>query len=174
MVGVLGAVHGARRHRRGRWPATWEARVDYFIMRFIEMVLGLPYMLLVIILMAIFGRNTGEPLRGPRPGQLADRVPRWCAGRSSVLQEQRVRGGRQVVGAGPGRIIFRHLLPNTLGIIVVFATLRVPHLHHERVLPVLPGAGRIGTQACWGSLMGEGAGVACSCTRGACSSRRPR
>jgi len=60
------------------------------------------------------------------------------------------------VGAGTGRIIFRHLLPNTIGIIIVFATLRVPSfIMSESFLSYL-GLGISAPEASWGSLIKDG------------------
>jgi oligopeptide transport system permease protein len=60
------------------------------------------------------------------------------------------------MGAGPARIIFRHLLPNTLGVIIVFATLLLPNfIMNESFLSFL-GLGISAPDASWGTLVSEG------------------
>ena len=61
------------------------------------------------------------------------------------------------MGANSGRIIFRHLLPNTLGVIIIFATLSIPgFIMNESFLSFL-GLGVSAPLASWGSLVKDGA-----------------
>ena len=62
----------------------------------------------------------------------------------------------RVVGAGTGRIIFRHLIPNTLGVVVVFTTLQIPSfIMLESFLSYL-GLGVQAPMSSWGSLVRDG------------------
>jgi oligopeptide transport system permease protein len=63
------------------------------------------------------------------------------------------------MGASPARIIFRHLVPNTMGVIVVFSTLMVPQFIMTESFLSFLGLGVSAPLASWGSLVAEGAGV---------------
>ncbi|MBB6481132.1 ABC transporter permease [Spirochaeta isovalerica] len=127
-------------------------KVDYFISRFIEVMYGLPYMLLVIILMAIFGKNIFNLF-------IALSVVSWLTtarvmrGQIMSLKNSIFVEAARSMGASPARIIFKHLVPNTLGIIIVYATLRVPaFIMLESFLSFL-GLGVSAPYASWGSLI---------------------
>jgi oligopeptide transport system permease protein len=100
-------------------------KVDYIITRVIDVMYGLPYMMLVIILMAIFGRNIFNLFFALAIVSWLT-VARVVRGQIISLKNSEFVEAARSVGASTGRIIFRHLVPNTLGIIVVFTTLRIP------------------------------------------------
>jgi len=156
LVGVLGALFSVLIGIVvGSLAGYLGGKVDYLIMRFIEVLYGLPYMLLVIILMAIFGNN-------PINLFVALALVSWLTeaqvvrGQIISLKNSEFVEAAKSVGAGTGRIIFRHLLPNTIGIIIVFATLRVPtFIMSESFLSYL-GLGISAPAASWGSLIKDG------------------
>lgn len=156
LVGVLGALFSVLIGIVvGALAGYMGGKVDYFIMRFIEVLYGLPYMLLVIILMAIFGNN-------PVNLFVALALVSWLTeaqvvrGQIISLKNSEFVEAAKSVGAGTARIIFRHLLPNTIGIIIVFATLRVPSfIMSESFLSYL-GLGISAPEASWGSLIKDG------------------
>ena len=129
-------------------------QLDYIITRFIDVMYGLPYMLLVIILMALFGRNILNLF-------LALAIVSWLTearvvrGQIISLKNSEFVEAARSVGAGTGRIIFRHLVPNTLGVIVVFATLRIPSFIMQEAFLSFLGLGVQAPFASWGSLVGE-------------------
>jgi oligopeptide transport system permease protein len=130
-------------------------KTDYIIMRVVDVMYGLPYMLLVIIFMAIFGRNILNLF-------LALSVVSWLTvarvvrGQIITLKNAEFVEAARSMGAGTWRIILRHLVPNTLGIIIVFATLRIPtFIMMESFLSYL-GLGVSAPYASWGSLVKEG------------------
>lgn len=130
-------------------------KVDYLITRVIDVMYGLPYMMLVIILMAIFGRNIFNLFFALAIVSWLT-VARVVRGQIISLKNSEFVEAARSVGASTGRIIFRHLVPNTLGIIVVFTTLRIPSfIMMESFLSFL-GLGVQAPFASWGSLVSEG------------------
>ena len=132
-------------------------KVDYFISRFIEVMYGLPYMLLVIILMAIFGKNIFNLF-------IALSVVSWLTtarvmrGQIMSLKNSTFVEAARSMGASTPRIIFQHLVPNSLGILIVYATLRVPaFIMLESFLSFL-GLGVSAPYASWGSLIQDSIG----------------
>ena len=132
--------------------------LDNMIMRFVDIMYGLPYMLLVIIMMALFGRNILNLF-------VAVALISWITlcrvvrGQIISLKHAEFVEAARSMGAGPARIIFRHLTPNTLGVIVVFSTLMVPQFIMTESFLSFLGLGVSAPLASWGSLVAEGAGV---------------
>jgi oligopeptide transport system permease protein len=135
-------------------------RTDNLMMRIVDIMYGLPYMLIVIILMALFSKE----------GQSSIIILFVAIALVSWLTHARVVRGQIIslknaefveaaksMGASSRRIIFRHLLPNTLGVIVIFATLNIPSfIMNESFLSFL-GLGVSAPMASWGSLVRDGA-----------------
>jgi oligopeptide transport system permease protein len=128
--------------------------VDYMIMRVVDVMYGLPYMLIVIILMAIFGRSILNLF-------LALSLVSWLTvarvvrGQVISLKNSEFVEAARSMGASTGRIILRHLLPNTMGIIIVFTTLRVPSFIMMEAFLSFLGLGISAPYASWGSLVGD-------------------
>ena len=131
-------------------------------MRIVDVLYALPYMLVVIVLLAFFG----EPARRSDPAAPRSLFVALGAGvvaddgahrarPGAVAEEPGVRPG----GARDGRVdgrrsSSRHLVPNTLGPVIVYATLTVPSVMlHEAFLSFL-GLGVQAPLASWGSLAG--------------------
>jgi oligopeptide transport system permease protein len=111
-------------------------------------------MLLVIIFMAIFGKSLVNVFVALSLVSWLT-VARVVRGQIITLKNSEFVEAARSVGAGTVRIIFRHLVPNTLGIIIVFSTLRVPtFIMYEAFLSFL-GLGISAPYASWGSLVGD-------------------
>jgi oligopeptide transport system permease protein len=129
-------------------------KTDYLIMRFVDVMYGLPYMLLVIIMMAIFGRNIFNLF-------LALSLVSWLVvarvvrGQIISLKNSEFVEAARSMGASQSRIIFRHLIPNTAGIIIVFATLRIPAFIMQESFLSFLGLGISAPFASWGSLVSD-------------------
>ena len=127
---------------------------SYLIMRVVDVMYGLPYMLLVIIFMAIFGRNIMNLF-------LALAIVSWLIvarvvrGQIISLKNSEFVEAARSMGANTGRIVFRHLVPNTLGVIIVFATLRIPQFIMLEAFLSFLGLGISAPYASWGSLVGD-------------------
>jgi oligopeptide transport system permease protein len=130
-------------------------RTDNFIMRFVDILYGLPYMLVVIIMMAVFGKNVINLF-------VAIALVSWLTlarvvrGQVISLKNAEFVEAARSMGASPARIVFRHLTPNTLGVIVVFATLLVPDFIMSESFLSFLGLGVSAPLASWGSLVSEG------------------
>ena len=129
-------------------------KVDYIIMRVVDVMYSLPYMMLVIILMAIFGRSIFLMF-------LALSLVSWLTvarvvrGQIISLKNSEYIEAARSMGASSSRIIFRHLIPNIFGVIIVYTTLRVPvFIQMEAFLSFL-GLGISAPYASWGSLIGD-------------------
>ncbi len=149
---LVGIIFGAVSGYIGGW-------LDNLMMRFVDIMYGLPYMLMVIIIMAMIG----EKARGSFVILfIAIALVSWLTiarvvrGQIISLKNSEFVEAARSMGASVPRIIFRHLLPNTLGVIVVFSTLLMPSfIMNESFLSFL-GLGVSAPDASWGTLVSEG------------------
>lgn len=129
-------------------------KTDYIIMRVVDIMYSMPYMMLVIILMALFGRNIILMFVALSLVSWLT-VARVVRGQIISLKNSEYVEAARSMGASSARIIFRHLVPNTFGIIIVYTTLRVPvFIQMEAFLSFL-GLGISAPYASWGSLIGD-------------------
>lgn len=132
-------------------------KVDYFIMRIVDIMYGLPYMLLVIIAMAIFGRNILNLFFALAIISWLT-ISRMVRGQIMSLKNQEFIEAARSMGAPTWRIIFRHLVPNSLSVIIVFSTLRIPSFIMTESFLSFLGLGVQAPYASWGSLVGDAVG----------------
>ncbi|MDY6877695.1 MAG: ABC transporter permease [Chloroflexota bacterium] len=153
-------------------------RVDNVMMRFVDIMYAFPTMLLIILMMAFF-RSTfaeSEPGTFTYAMNALDRrfggmlfifigigitawmgTARLARGQVLSLREQEFALAARAMGAGSGRIIFRHLLPNVLGPLVITVTLAIPgYINTEAFLSFI-GLGVNAPTPSWGSMISDGA-----------------
>lgn len=150
---LVGIIIGAISGYVGGW-------LDNILMRFVDIMYGLPYMLIVIILMAMFRREGQNSIYILFIGIALVSwltVARVVRGQIISLKNSEFVEAARSMGASSGRIIFRHLLPNALGVIIVFTSLSLPSfIMNESFLSFL-GMGVSAPLSSWGSLVSEGA-----------------
>jgi len=132
--------------------------LDNLLMRFVDIMYGLPYMLIVIILMSMFKNASNSIIILFVALALVSwlTIARVVRGQIISLKNAEFVEAARSMGASTGRIIFRHLLPNTLGVIIIFATLSLPgFIMSESFLSFL-GLGVSAPSASWGTLVSEG------------------
>jgi oligopeptide transport system permease protein len=132
-------------------------RIDNVMMRIIEILSGLPLIFFVIFLTVIFGRN--EILLFISIGAVGWlTMARIVRGQTMSIRQREFIEAAVASGAGAGRIIVRHVIPNLVGPVIVYATLMVPQIIlYESFLSFL-GLGVQEPRASLGTLIAEGAG----------------
>ena len=112
------------------WGATagyLGGRVDDWMMRFVDVLYALPYMFFVIILTVLFGRSLWLIfLAIGAVGWLT--MARIVRGQAMALRQREFVAAAITLGLPAHRIIARHIVPNVLGTVVVYATLTVPQV----------------------------------------------
>jgi oligopeptide transport system permease protein len=112
------------------WGATagyLGGRVDDWMMRFVDVLYALPYMFFVIILTVVFGRSLWLIfLAIGAVGWLT--MARIVRGQALALRQREFVAAAITLGLPTHRIIARHIVPNVLGTVVVYATLTVPQV----------------------------------------------
>lgn len=165
----VGAVMGSLAGFFGGW-------VDSLIMRVVDALYAFPDLLLIIIVMSYVKAQLGGSVAGwlaPLAGLnsalggllgvfIALGLTSWLTtcrlvrGQILSLREREFVDAARVLGAGPGRIIRTHLLPNTMGPILVAATLGVPYAILLEASLSFIGLGVDPPMPSWGLMISEG------------------
>ncbi len=133
-------------------------RTDQLMMRGVDVLYSLPYMFLVILLMVYFSRSLVMLFVALGLVQWLT-MARIVRGQVLSIKQQEYVEAARSMGTGPFTIIFLHVVPNTLGPIIVYATLTVPAVMLQEAFLSFLGLGVQPPQASWGTLVNEGARV---------------
>lgn len=145
---IIGVVFGALSGYIG-------GTFDSLMMRFVDIMYSLPYMLLVIIFMAVFGRGIQNLFFALAIVSWLT-VARVVRGQIMSLKNSEYVEAARSSGAGTARIVFLHLIPNTAGVIIVYTTLRVPAFIMLEAFLSFLGLGVQAPFASWGVLIQDG------------------
>lgn len=130
-------------------------RVDAVMMRFVDTLYALPFIFFVILLMVAFERNFLLIFVAIGAINWLD-MARIVRGQTLSLREREFVDAARLTGVSTARIIFRHIAPNLLGIVVVYVTLTIPQaILVESFLSFL-GLGVQEPQTSLGSLVNGG------------------
>ena len=130
-------------------------RLDGLMMRAVDVLYGLPFMFIVILLLVVAGRSTWNLF-------LALGAVSWLSmarivrGQVMALRRREFVEAAIATGMSEARILWRHILPGTLGPIIVYATLSVPAVILEEAFLSFLGLGVQPPAASWGTLIAEG------------------
>ena len=131
-------------------------RVDSLMMRIVDALYGIPFIILIILLMVVFGRNLVLMF-------LAIGAVEWLTMarivRAQVTSLKRTEFvlAAQAMGVSNISIMTRHLFPNTLGPVIVYATLTVPQVMLLEAFLSFLGLGVQAPMSSWGLLIRDGA-----------------
>jgi len=131
-------------------------RLDEIMMRAVDIFYALPDILLVVILMALFDRSLGLLFLalGATSWLTTARIVR---GQVLSLKHEQFVDAARCAGVSDGGIILRHLLPNTIGPIIVYATLTIPSIILAEAFLSFLGLGVPPPASSLGVLASEGA-----------------
>ncbi|WP_373779207.1 oligopeptide ABC transporter permease OppC [Glaesserella sp.] len=146
---VIGTIYGAISGYVG-------GKVDMVMMRLLEILGSFPFMFFVILLVTFFGQNI--LLIFVAIGMIAWlSLARIVRGQTLSLKNKEFIEAAIVCGVPKRQIIWKHIIPNVLGIVVVYASLEVPSLIlFESFLSFL-GLGTQEPMSSWGALLSDGA-----------------
>ena len=131
-------------------------RLDAWMMRTVDVLYSLPFIIFVILLMVMFGRNFLLLFVAIGAVEWLT-MARITRAQTLNLKHAEFVEAARALGYSHTRILFRHLLPNLIGPIIIYATLTVPAVMLlEAVLSFL-GLGVQAPMSSWGSLIKEGA-----------------
>jgi oligopeptide transport system permease protein len=131
-------------------------KTDAVMMRIVDILYALPFTVFVILLMVVFGRHIILLF-------LAIGAVEWLTmarivrGQVLSLRRQEFIEAAEALGLRKRRIILRHMIPNVLGVIIVYATLTVPAVMLLEAFLSFLGFGVQPPMSSWGLLINEGA-----------------
>jgi oligopeptide transport system permease protein len=133
-------------------------KIDEAMMRFVDVLYSLPYIFLVILLLVFFERSLLMLFVALGLVQWLT-MARIVRGQVMSLKGQTFVEAARALGASDAAIIFRHLVPNTLGPVIVYTTLTVPAVILQEAFLSFLGLGVQPPDASWGTLVSDGARV---------------
>ena len=145
---VIGALVGAIAGLKG-------GIVDDLIMRVCEFIGNLPYLIIVVILSMVMGRSLFSLVFAMSLTAWVG-TARMVRGQILQIKEMDYVQASRALGAETGRIIIKHLLPNTLGIIMVDITMSVPGFIFSEAFLSYIGLGVRPPETSWGALASAG------------------
>jgi oligopeptide transport system permease protein len=131
-------------------------RVDQLLMRLVDLLYSVPLTFFVIILMVMFGRNFILMF-------LAIGAVEWLTmarivrGQTLSLKNKEFIEAARASGGSTAGIILRHIVPNVLGVVIVYVTLTIPHVILLESFLSFLGLGVQEPLTSWGVLLNEGA-----------------
>lgn len=145
---VIGVTYGAIAGYAG-------GRIDNAMMRLVDILYALPVMIFIILLMVVFGRNLLLLF-------LAIGAVEWLTmarivrGQIQSLRQMEFVEAAISLGLGPAAIIWKHLIPNALGPVIVYTTLTIPNVMLLEAFLSFLGLGVQPPASSWGLLISSG------------------
>lgn len=130
-------------------------RVDSVMMRIVDVLYGLPFIIFIILLMVIFGRNIWLLFAAIGAVEWLT-MARIVRAQVIGLKNQEFVQAAQVMGVGNLSMFRRHILPNILGPIAVYATLTIPQVMLLEAFLSFLGLGIQPPMSSWGTLIRYG------------------
>jgi len=131
-------------------------RIDNIMMRFVDGIYAMPFMFFVIVLMVVFGRNIFLIFVAIGAVNWLD-MARIVRGQTLSLKNKDFVEAARACGATEWQIIRRHIVPNLLGVVIVYVTLTIPQVILVESFLSFLGLGVQEPLTSWGALVNEGA-----------------
>lgn len=129
---------------------------DDIMMRVLEILVSIPYLVLVILIRVLMDEGGIAPLI------IAMTITGWCymarlvRGQLLQIKEQEYVLAAKALGANPSRVIAKHLIPNTLGVMIVAITFDIPGFIFSEAFLSFLGIGIQSPMTSWGALAAAG------------------
>ncbi len=146
---VIGIAYGATAGFLG-------GKTDGFMMRIVDIIYSLPFMFFVILLMTFFGRNIFLIFIAIGAVNWLD-MARIVRGQTLSLKSKEFIEAAHAGGVNSATIIVRHIVPNILGIVIVYVTLTIPQVILTESFLSFLGLGVQEPATSWGVLINDGA-----------------
>ncbi len=157
MVGLIGAlISVVVGTLYGAIAGYFGGRIDGIMMRIVDILMAIPYMFVLILLLVVFGRSILMLFIGIGLVSWLD-MARIARGQTLSIKNKEFVEAAVATGVKPMTIILRHIVPNLLGVVIVYATLLVPSMIiYESFISFL-GLGVQEPNTSWGALINDGA-----------------
>ena len=131
-------------------------KLDTVMMRIVDILLAIPYMFVLILLLVVFGRSLSMLFLGIGLISWLE-MSRIVRGQTLSLKNREFIEAARATGVPAWKIILRHIVPNLLGVVAVYATLLVPLMILSESFISFLGLGVQEPLTSWGALISEGA-----------------
>ena len=131
-------------------------RVDSIMMRIVDVLYAMPFLFFVILLMVFFGRSIFLIFVAIGAVNWLD-IARIVRGQTLTIKGKEFVDAAKAGGVSTFRIIFRHIVPNLMGIVVVYVALTVPQVILVESFLSFLGLGVQEPMTSWGALVNQGA-----------------
>ncbi|WP_231730506.1 ABC transporter permease [Celeribacter halophilus] len=148
---VVGTIYGATAGYFG-------GRIDNIMMRTVDILLAIPYMFVLILLLVMYGRSITMLFVGVGLISWLE-MSRIVRGQTLTLKGREYIEAARAIGVPAPVIIRRHILPNLIGVVTVFATLLVPNMILTESFISFLGLGVQEPMTSLGALISEGSGT---------------
>lgn len=148
---TIGVLYGATSAYAG-------GRVDEVMMRIVDVLYAFPTVVFVIVIMSVLQISNIIMLFALIGAISWLNMARIVRGQVLSLREREFIEAARAIGASPRRILVKHLVPNTMGPVIVYSTLSLPSVMLTEAFLSFLGLGVQAPRASWGTLVTEGAG----------------
>ena len=131
-------------------------KIDSTMMRIVDILYALPFMFIVIVLMVLFGQHLFL-IFAAIGGYIWLDMARIVRGQTLSLKKTEFIEAAFAIGASNNTIIFKHIVPNLFGIVIVYITLTIPQVILVESFLSFLGLGVQEPLTSWGALVNEGA-----------------
>jgi len=131
-------------------------RTDEAMMRIVDILYGFPTVVFVIVIMGTFQTKSLLVLFALIGAISWLTMARIVRGQVLSLRHRDFVEAARAIGARPSRVLFRHIVPNTLGVVIIYATLTLPQVMLVEAFLSFLGLGVQAPRASWGTLVTEG------------------
>jgi oligopeptide transport system permease protein len=131
-------------------------KIDQFMMRIVDVLYAMPFMFFVILLMVFFGRNIFLIFIAVGAINWLD-MARIVRGQTLSLKKKEFVEAARAGGVSSFNIVRRHIIPNLLGVVVVYVTLTIPQVILVESFLSFLGLGVQEPMTSWGALVNDGA-----------------
>jgi len=131
-------------------------KTDAIMMRVVDVLYAMPFLFFVILLMVFFGRSIFLIFVAIGAVNWLD-IARIVRGQTLNLKEKEFVDAARAGGASTIRIVFKHIVPNLLGLVVVYVALTVPQVILVESFLSFLGLGVQEPMTSWGALVNQGA-----------------
>jgi len=130
-------------------------RIDSLMMRFVDVLYGVPFLFFSILLLTLFGQSLMLSFVAIAAISWLD-MARVVRGQTLSLKHKEFVEAATVCGVSKWKIITRHIIPNLMGVVVVYAALVVPNMIVLSAVLSFFGLGVMEPMTSWGLLISDG------------------
>ncbi|HEY1489469.1 MAG TPA: ABC transporter permease subunit, partial [Verrucomicrobiae bacterium] len=145
---IIGVLYGAISGYVG-------GRIDVIMMRIVDIIYSLPFVIFVILILVVFGQHIILLFMAIGAVSWLD-MARIVRGQVMSLKKQEFVEAAVALGLRKRRIILRHMIPNVLGIVAIYGTLIVPTVMLLEAFLSFLGLGVQAPMTSWGTLINDG------------------